>query len=235
MSTETLTYDCPRCHTPTARPVAGELSRRLAKLQMCDGCIAALEQLDREREQRSRAQAYEIRVRQSGLPKSLRGLTWDEMRQELGRAEVIAAVRSWVVKGGSLFLFSRPGPGKTRLAATACAALLHSRPARFVQASVLLTKANSDFGSDWRRQAQEILLGGRPLILDDLGKEAPTDLARQLLQAAIDDRINEGVHLLITSNLTAPQLGAVYGDWLASRLGQMDQWEMPGPDMRLEL
>jgi DNA replication protein DnaC len=104
-----------------------------------------------------------------------------------------------------------------------------------VSASVLFTKANASYGTEWREQAEEILLTAGPLILDDLGKEKPTALARQLLQSAIEDRIENQVHLLITSNHQANELGAIYGDWLASRLGAMPQWNMPGPDLRLEV
>lgn len=243
-------HDCPRCGRPVAveLPEVGEVTggtigagaqalvRKMARLRKCTRCEDA--ELREEREQRRKqAEAnFRRRLAVSQLPKKYHELSWEDMRREWGRAEVIDAVRAWCREGGSLFLYSRPGPGKTRLAGVACWQLLKDgRQPRFVQASVLLTKANASYGSEWRDQAEEILLTGGPLILDDLGKEKPTPLARQLLQSAIDDRIDNNVPLLITSNEDPAMLGAIYGDWLASRVGAMVQWVMPGPDLRLEV
>lgn len=242
-------HDCPKCGAPVSQEIpepedvesdvgrkAREVVLKIARLRKCVRCEEA--EIELERAQEAALKEADLRRRRdhSLLPRGLWGLTWTDMRQEWGRAEVIDAVRAWCRDGGSLFLSSRPGPGKTRLAGVATNQLLaDGRHPRFVQASVLLTKANASYGTEWRDQAEDILLGQGPLLLDDLGKEKPTELARQLLQAAIDDRITNGTHLLITSNEPPSSLGAVYGDWLASRLGAMPQWVLPGPDLRLEV
>jgi DNA replication protein DnaC len=79
-------------------------------------------------------------------------------------------------------------------------------------------------------------------VLDDLGKENPTEWSRGVLITALDTRIEHGIPVLITSNLTVPELAAKYtftfdsGDWLASRLaGYFRQYQMPGIDRRLQL
>ncbi|HEY5708607.1 MAG TPA: ATP-binding protein, partial [Solirubrobacterales bacterium] len=196
--------------------------------------------LELAQERLNEAQQQQVKQRQrihaSGLPKGLQGLEWGEMRTEMERAEVIEAVQEWIYRGGGFFLHSaRPGPGKTRLAATACWHMLtHGfETPTFVQSSVLFTKANADFSSDGRREAERILLGSGPLFLDDLGKESNSQLTRQLLQACLDERLENEQHIFITSNMTAPQLGAHHGDWLASRLARFRHFRLPGPDMRL--
>jgi DNA replication protein DnaC len=245
------THECPKCGGPVRTELpdelpperqdgigerARELVLKMARLRRCTACEDAERAQELAHARKLRQADMRRRVERSLLPKGLQALSWDDMLQEGGRREVIAAVRAWVKDGGSLFLYGRPGPGKTRLAATGCWQLLEDgRTPRFVSASVLFTKANASYGTEWREQAEEILLTAGPLILDDLGKEKPTALARQLLQSAIEDRIENQVHLLITSNHQANELGAIYGDWLASRLGAMPQWNMPGPDLRLEV
>jgi DNA replication protein DnaC len=158
------------------------------------------------------------------------------MRLENGREEVVRDAQRWAKEGGSLFLYGRPGPGKTRLAATAFTEALRLRSGAWVNVPTLFTQASADFRSDDRQRAERILLGEGMIVLDDLGKEATSEQNKQWLMTAIENRIENLVPILITSNFTAAELGAKWGDWLASRLGAttMRQWNLPGPDMRIE-
>lgn len=53
-------------------------------------------------------------------------------------------------------------------------------------------------------------------VIDDIGARQPTDAQFETLLTAIDKR--EGKPLVVTSNLTVPQLGEVYDARIASRL-----------------
>jgi DNA replication protein DnaC len=230
---------CPGCGSARQIPLlrdgapGSKLVRKLSRIMKCDRCISQLEAAQREDSLRDAAALHVKRLNESGLPPGLWGLEWNTMIPNRGRAEVIDAAKRWAQEGGTLFLFGRPGPGKTRLAATAFYALLKIEPGAWVNVPTLFTKAGASYSSDWRREAERVLFGKHALVLDDLGKESTSDHNRQLLQTAIEDRLANGTRLLITSNMQANELGAKWGDWLASRLGAMPQYELPGPDLRI--
>jgi DNA replication protein DnaC len=212
-----------------------------ASSSRCSDCMA--DELEAERARRAQAHHHELQLR-AGIPPLFSGLGWADMDRSNGRDVVIDEAARWAADDGAdLFIHSRAGTGKTRLAAIAAQArLARLKPLRWVNAPTLFLKANADFRSDERAEAEEILFNRDPLVLDDLGKENPTEWSRGVLITALDTRIEHGIPVLITSNLTVPELAAKYtftfdsGDWLASRLaGYFRQYQMPGIDRRLQL
>lgn len=141
-----------------------------------------------------------------------------------------------------IFLQSRPGTGKTRLAATATWRALSDRQVIWVNLPTLITEAATRYGSDERKRAEQMLTSKAAIVLDDLGNENPSAWVRQMLQAVLESRLANEQMIFITSNMPVPQLAARYndsqgrgGDWLASRLATFKQYVMPGVDRRLTL
>lgn len=72
-----------------------------------------------------------------------------------------------------------------------------------------------------------------PLVLDDIDKVAPSDFTLDLLFEAIDERVNSGTALLVTTNLHYPDLEDRFGEPIASRLaGYCKAHRLDGPDRR---
>lgn len=211
-------------------------SLRWWRKHLCPSCVRNAE----VRQQSARLQAdHAKRLARSELPEPFHALDFEEMDTSAGREEVILAAEAWANGANKrLFLQSRPGTGKTRLAATATAAALWHRQVYWANVPTLLRHAQADFKSRERRGAEAILFSKAAIVLDDLGNENPSDGAQQALQTVLQTRLDHDARVIVTSNLTVPQIAARYprgGDWLASRLATFDQWVMPGVDRRLEL
>ena len=229
---------CLDCGDPFSLEVPPDLiespwaKRAAVFVRYCDDCAEALNAT--EHQQRRQA-AYHRRIVDAAVPKDWRGLAYDSMDRSNDRGQVVDAAITWATRSGGFFLTSRPGTGKSRLAAIALLDVLRERPGHWINVPTLVSMAQADYRSPERRKAEQIMHGKHALVLDDLGKEDPTPYVRQLLQTALETRIHEAAHIFITSNLKVSELGALYGDWLASRLAAFDQWGMPGTDRRLQL
>lgn len=164
------------------------------------------------------------------------------------RAAAVAAARRWAE--GSILGLVLAGPvglGKTRLAGIAAQALIYRRikglsgtsldrsvmPVRWVSVPDLIHKSKGDFGSDRRREAEKIITGAGAIVLDDIDKVKPTEVALDLLFEAIESRTNNGAQLLVTTNMRYPELVQLLGDPIASRIaGYCEGVRMVGEDRR---
>jgi DNA replication protein DnaC len=89
------------------------------------------------------------------------------------------------------------------------------------------------FGTDEKAQANRILTGASPLVLDDLDKVGTNATVRSLLYLAIDNRIEAGSPLLVTTNLKPDQLAETFGEAISSRLrGDCEVHVLAGADRR---
>lgn len=72
------------------------------------------------------------------------------------------------------------------------------------------------------------------LILDDLGSEFNNALSQSALYEVVNGRLQTGRHTIISTNLSAAEIGERYGPQLASRIGGL-YWEITfyGDDLRL--
>lgn len=96
----------------------------------------------------------------------------------------------------------------------------------------------SRFGRDGaaRDQARDSIrryLNCDLLILDDLGTEQNLPSAQAALYEIVNGRIQSGRHTIISSNLSAEEIGVRYGAQLGSRVAGL-YWELAfyGPDLR---
>lgn len=180
-------------------------------------------------------QAEANRRANTSLPAALRGLRFEDLDPSDGRGEVILALQAWSVQGGGVFLYGPQGTGKTTMAATATWAALTFRPIQWASAPRAVVAAAGDFSDPARDEAMKALTSRVGLVLDDLGQEPANEQGRALMRTAIDDRIQHGLPLLVTSNFTPSELGARHSASLTSRLsGYCRAYRVLGRDRRLD-
>lgn len=143
-----------------------------------------------------------------------------------------------VKDGQSLYLDGTQGSGKTHLAmAIARLLIAEGYHVRAVVAPALMEALRSRSKED--RTETDRLRTCRVLVIDDLGKEAPTAYACERLFDIINDRYNSMRPVIITSNYTRGEIAKrlTEGDTgrsIASRLSEMcRRIHMDGQDRRL--
>lgn len=163
----------------------------------------------------------------------------------LRSAAIDAAVRWSQGKIGGLVLAGRVGIGKSRIAAVAAQSLIYHRvdaqrlgdqaiaPIRWVSVPRLIRDSRGDYGTDARRDAEKIMHGMGGLVLDDIDKVKPTELALDLIFESLEIRIGNGSPLLVTTNKRFPELQDQLGDPIASRIaGNCEGYRIVGEDRR---
>lgn len=174
-----------------------------------------------------REQALASRISKSGLPLPLHDNPWPD-------TEPAKAAREWA-KGerNGLVLTGEVGVGKTYLAGCATWEMLKRRSVSWVSVAALMTRLKASFDDEDRARSIYVVQGEGPLVLDDLDKANPTEFGKEILFAAIDQRIIHGSPLLVTTNLPMGALADRMGDPIASRLAGLKPIEMVGTDRRL--
>jgi len=139
-----------------------------------------------------------------------------------------------------LYVYGGVGLGKTLLLSAMCNALLQHRiPTLYMVFSDLIADIKKSFEQEhavWSESALMAAAKQTPvLILDDLGAEQITEFVINRLFDIVNYRRNNELPLVASSNLSIPEVGAWYGDRVASRL-----WEvctpipMYGQDIRVQ-
>jgi DNA replication protein DnaC len=231
---------------------ASELSRS----SWCKACDAKFAHLEEIQEKTRKAQ---MRVQwRDHLPRLFRGKTFEKFDPE-GFETVYKAVMKWVddfpmqelpADYQSMILYSQePGVGKTHLACAAALVLIDKWtgrvcPVRFVSGPRLLDRVYNSYKNGATETKTDILYdlkGSRLLILDDVGKEKPSEHTRLVYYELIEERMEVGWPVFITSNLPldpgdAPvSLVDLMGAPAVSRLVGMTQgnyYELVGQDWR---
>lgn len=210
---EQVTLTCPDCHKTMVRTIEAGTSQFAARLMrkltvmLCSPCAARAEAEAAEEE---RLRLRRGREQSCGLPRELRGLTWDSYSTERrGSGGALRAAQAWAAgthEKRGVMLVGGVGVGKTRLAATALWQLLDRRPATFVNVAELIVRLTASFGDKDRAEALRTLTGKGALVLDDLDKISPSMTVLSHLYTAIDGRVQAGAPLFVTTNLTPQQL-----------------------------
>lgn len=219
-----LCGECDRTFDSAGRLVTldGLLSGR-GEIFTCPGC----------RPEVNRARAAQ-RLKSSGMPAGLTGLSFDNPRLG-GEPAAVAAARDWADGTlNGLVLVGPVGVGKTYLAAIAAGARLAVEGVTWVSVPSLIIRALAAFDTDERDAAITELTGRGTLVLDDLDKVKPSDWVLSQLFAAIDGRVAEGAGLLVTTNLEPREIRDKLGEPIASRLvGHCRICRIEGRDRRL--
>lgn len=239
---------CNRCGGDcSAREIPAELRGLYRELLertplVCSVCVEREERECEEREWVAQARDAEQRLaarrHASGLPPTLRDLTWEDVADN--RPDVLEAAQDWAAgRLLGLLLTGAVGRGKTWLAAAAAGARLELGPVLWFSTPALLARLGLAFGDDRRGKALDALAGSQALVLDDIDKARPSDYAAEQLFLAIDNRLTAGAPLLVTTNLGLDALAAKFpepfGEAIVSRLvGYCEAFVVQGHDRRLE-
>ena len=192
---------------------------------------ARVERMEAERarqEAEARAQ-LEGRLRKAGVPERY-------LLAEDGRADAMAAAIA--EEGQGFYIDGTQGTGKTRLAMAITRVLVaQGEPVKVRIAPNLMEAMRSR--SVENRESTEELARCRVLVLDDLGKEAPTAYACERLFDIVNERYNAMLPIVVTSNYTRGEIAQKLtegdvGRSIASRLCEMTRRvHIDGPDRRL--
>ena len=190
---------------------------------LCDPCEDAERAEDAKHEQEMAAsrrnQRHLERTLQSGMPDHLRGCNSKTLDRDIFNAEGLDAGRAWAtgeIRG--LLLTGTVGSGKTYKISGDIVQGIDSEHAKKI------AKKIRDEGPK----------GVKAQIQGDIDKAKATDFAREILFQAIDERVNYGSSLLVTTNATYIELEENYGEPIASRLGgYCKPVNMAGTDRRL--
>jgi len=247
MPTTTMTTPdtCHRCGTKLPeREIPADFNARMAEMlarlpRHCDPCVKELQAEEAEEAERERAEEaarlLASRRDQAEMPRELAAITFDDIDVDDDNREAVEAARAWG-KGEltGLLLGGNVGVGKTWLAAAAVNERLHLRRVRWFSVARLMAQARAGFGASAREELNDVLLNGRlALVLDDIDKANPTDYTREILFELIDERINEGTPLIVTTNRSGKELKKIYGEPILSRLIKHCTWcKIEGGDRR---
>ena len=121
--------------------------------------------------------------------------------------------KKWDSKGYGLYIFSKmKGSGKSFLASCICNELmeLYEIRTRYVKTSDLLSIAQSgdkDSLDEYKREPIKLLCNCKLLVLDDIGqKKTGTDWMSDILFRITDERMNQKLVTIFTSNLKIEEL-----------------------------
>jgi len=164
--------------------------------------------------------------RSAGLPDLYMEKTLDNFEAYAPSLEAkLAFVREWISRDPQtgLFLYGRPGAGKSHMAAgVTCALLSRNFRGSFVNARKFVLDCQSVFSRDETVEGiVDPILDGNFLVLDDLGSGKETPYASQCLLHLVDSAYMEKKVLIVTSNFDLGQLSAAIDPRLASRLAEM--------------
>ena len=198
----------------------------------CEAATAArIAEMKAEQEQQRKAElaALESRWRAAGIPERYIA-QWDDRAH--GMCDAVQ------LQGMGFYIDGTQGTGKTRLAASIAKELIaRSDAVKFRIAPALMEAMRSR--SEENRESTDELAKCKVLVLDDLGKEAPTAYACERLFDIVDERYNAMRPIIVTSNYTRGEIAQKLtegdvGRSIASRLCEMTRRvHIDGPDRRL--
>lgn len=139
---------------------------------------------------------------------------------------------------GNLLFFGGTGLGKTMLSACVATEVAErGYSVAYESAHNLFAKLEKDrfSPSEESRAAVERLHDCDLLIIDDLGTELPGNFVTAALYNLVNERLLAGKPMLISTNLTAEEIGRRYSPQIASRLQGSFQWLIfVGEDIRIK-
>lgn len=143
-------------------------------------------------------------------------------------------------KGEGLMFLGQVGTGKTHLAASISNYIItrHIIPVKFGNITTLLGEIKNTYEGDSKKAENDIireLSDVELLVIDDLGKEKPTEWSNSIIYRIVNNRYENYKPLIVTSNYTVEELEKNVGEATTSRIIEMCQGvRMNGRDHRKE-
>lgn len=145
----------------------------------------------------------------SGFPPNLAELTFDGLTVDESNREKIQKAKAFAENpGAGLFICGEFGTGKTWLAAAVGNAFAQKRKRVLfgtfsgITNKLIAAQKYGTFFTEWEIYAHKADL----LIIDDIGKEKPTEWKLQILFDLIDERGGAGLPTVFTSNYSLAML-----------------------------
>lgn len=200
----------------------------------CDGAKAKRAEEERIESERKQAEADMDRFRNikrlfEEIPHHFRERTFEAFKTnpqnraayDLARAYPAAECKQ------SILLMGTPGTGKTHLAAAvAIEQVSQLKSVIFGTVPTILGRIKSTFSGDGATEAEvkNAIMGCSLLVLDDLGKEKPSEWVEETLYEIINARYVRQLPVIITTNVGLKAVEARYpwnGEAIVSRLFEM--------------
>lgn len=236
-STSTTCDWCGRDLTPRYIDFAGQLVQVGYAPCPCPGATAQREREERE-EARCAREREEARIRKKAAEAGIPSRFMD------AESDLAPALWERVKAGEGLYIHGPVGAGKTHLAcAVARLAIAEGLRVQFVDAPGMLRLVKATYsGEGTEEEAIGRLVRKDLLVIDDLGKEAPTEWTLQTVFAVVDGRWRDMRPVVVTSQSRRSGLAerlARRGDEetaraVVSRLAECGAVELDGPDRRLD-
>ena len=193
---------CGKCGEP--KQMRGEGALKGMLLPVTCSCQTREQAAKEERERRAKIEA----LRAKCLPvKAMHGHTFDSASEEKHILIARRYVEKWedVCKNNyGLLLWGNTGTGKSFTAHCIANALIdRGIPVLFYSATEIVARL-----MDWERRDETMqkVRSAQLMILDDIGAERDTSSAREQLCAVIDERIESGKPLVVTTNYTLGEM-----------------------------
>lgn len=167
----------------------------------------------------------------SGLSESQRNLTFDLFDNRGGELEISKSTALQAVKDNSWLCFAgKCGTGKTHLSVAVLLEKMRSgQTGVFRLCSELLNELRSGHADGSFDEKMQFFKEVACLVMDDIGKEKPTDAALDYLFQIVDFRYREKKQTIATTNFMTPNelsnaKGAQVFEPLVSRFFEMGHW-----------
>ena len=182
-----------------------------------------------QEEQRKQEEKRKERIKNlfgnSGMSKRAFKCTFENYQPTFQNAEALKICNEYIKdfdlisisEKNGLFICGECGVGKSHLAFATANALIERGNSVIAMTMIdLLLKIKSSFNAYNDKMTEEQILkiytDCALLVIDDLGKEKPTEWALQMIYSVIDRRYNALKPIIVTTNFTASELVKRFGD-----------------------